>query len=152
MLDHRKTGRRFEDLGRFCHWARVEVRAGNDHLAGHLRHDRAFPRPRWERQSGRATAARVRAPLRGLACGVTLRFGWRRRRLGGNRYSRKLCRTRRCRTARQFPERLRQESRRMGLQQRALPAVARVASASDGGVCAEARTLSAAKTHNATAH
>ena len=50
MLDDDQAGRRFEDLGRFCHWARVEVRAGNDHLARHLRHDR-----RSRRHVGRAS-------------------------------------------------------------------------------------------------
>ena len=40
----------------------------------------------------------------------------------------------------------------MGFQQRALPAVGEGCVGVDGGVCAEARTLSAARTHNATAH
>ena len=40
----------------------------------------------------------------------------------------------------------------MGLQRRALPAVGEGWGGAGGGVCAEARTLSAASTHNATAH
>ena len=40
----------------------------------------------------------------------------------------------------------------MGLQQQGLPAVGEGWVGVAGGVCAEARTLSAATTHNATAH
>ena len=37
MLDNGEPGRRFEDFSRMGHRARVEVLAGNDHLARHLR-------------------------------------------------------------------------------------------------------------------
>ena len=39
MLDYGKAGRRLENLGGLRHWAGIEVRAGNHHLARHLRHD-----------------------------------------------------------------------------------------------------------------
>jgi hypothetical protein len=40
MLDDGETGRRFQDLSGLRHRARVEVFAGNDHLARHLRDNR----------------------------------------------------------------------------------------------------------------
>jgi hypothetical protein len=103
MLDDGKAGRRFEDFSRFCHWARVEVRAGNDHLARHLRHDgrsaghigsASLVGRRWRWcgcRRGRCGCGRC---CRGLWSGIAFRR--RRRRLGGNGYSRKLCRIRGC--------------------------------------------------------
>ena len=109
MLDDGKAGRRFEDLGRFCHWARVEVRPGNDHLARHLGHDgrsaghigsASLVGRRWRRRRYRRRRCGCRRRGRGLWSDIA--FWRRRRRLGRNRYSRKLCRIRGCGRRRKF--------------------------------------------------
>ena len=85
MLDDGKARRRFEYFGRLCHRARVELRAGNDHLARHLRHHWRPPGHIGStglvgrRRRRRRELARLRAAARGhsvSAAGAGLELLW----------------------------------------------------------------------------